>query len=83
MPVVVNKEITFREAGIPVNMQAGSDAATLLHAQSAVDYTEYPGGGVLYMDLPVTKGPLGDALFVSVIQNFLPKWRKYYGLQCH
>lgn len=57
--------------GNPSEYAGGIDAATLLHAQSAVDYTEYPGGGVLYMDLPVTKGPLGDALFVSVIQNFL------------
>jgi len=57
--------------GNPSEHAGGIDAATLLYAQNVVDYTDYPGGGVLYMDLPVTKGQLGRDLFVSVIRGFV------------
>lgn len=47
------------------------DAATLLHSQKSLDYTDYPGGAVLYMDLPLTKTDLPSEVYSSLIFGFL------------
>jgi formate C-acetyltransferase len=60
--------------GINPSELAGSiDAATLLSSQENIDYTEYPGGGVLYMDIPVAKAKIGTGIFCSIIEEFLDK----------
>lgn len=55
----------------PSESTAGIDAATLVHVQQSMDYTQYPGGAVLYMDLPITKAHLDNAIYRDVILYFL------------
>lgn len=47
------------------------DVATLLDAQRYLDYTNYPGGCVTYMDLPLMKTQPQYTMYASVIQQFL------------
>ena len=57
----------------PTELVDTIDAATLLASQKTIDYTDYPGGGVLYMDIPVAKAKIGNAIFSSIIMDFLDK----------
>lgn len=47
------------------------EMATLLDALRYLDYTDYPGGGVMYMDLPIMRGDPQGSLFSSVIRAFV------------
>lgn len=44
--------------------------ATLLHSLKGLDYTEFPGGAVTYMDIPLTYSTPKPELFASVIRVF-------------
>lgn len=44
--------------------------ATLLDALKRLDYTEFPGGAVTYMDIPVVKDTMQPQIFASVIRAF-------------
>lgn len=46
------------------------DTATLLHAIKESDFTEFPGGAVTYMDIPVTHKSIGPKLFAGIIRSF-------------
>ncbi len=47
------------------------DAATLLYSQKGLDYTNYPGGAILYMDLPLTKVKLQSDAYSGILYVFL------------
>lgn len=47
------------------------DMATLLDAVKYLDFTDYPGGGVMYMDLPVMRNDPKYSMFSSVIRTFV------------
>ena len=44
--------------------------STLLGALEELDFTDYPGGAVTYMDIPVMKGTMEPSLFAAVIRAF-------------
>ena len=57
----------------PSELSGSIDAATLLSSQKNIDYTDYPGGGVLYMDIPVAKAKISKEVFGSIIKDFIEK----------
>lgn len=46
------------------------DIATLIDSIKELDFTEFPGGAVNYMDIPVTYKDTRSELFAAVIQGF-------------
>ena len=67
-----------RLAGLPLSRginpsesTRGIDAATLTYAQKSIDYGRYPGGAVVYMDLPVTKTGVDSNIYRDVICYFM------------
>ncbi|WP_187374417.1 pyruvate formate lyase family protein [Murimonas intestini] len=55
----------------PSESTGGIDAATLTYAQKSMDYGRYPGGAVIYMDLPVTKTGVDCNIYRDVIYYFM------------
>jgi formate C-acetyltransferase len=55
----------------PSESTTGIDAATLVYTQRKMDYSKYPGGAVLYMDLPLTKGHIQSEVYKNMILYFL------------
>lgn len=54
----------------PSESTAGVDIAALLDAQRQLDYTQFPGGAVIYMDIPLTTGGIAPEVFASVMRLF-------------
>jgi formate C-acetyltransferase len=55
----------------PSESTAGIDAATLIYTQRKMDYSKYPGGAVLYIDLPLTKSHIQSEVYKNMILYFL------------
>lgn len=55
----------------PSESTAGIDAAALAFAQNSMDYTRYPGGAVVYMDLPITKNHIQNNVYADIILYFI------------
>ena len=46
------------------------DIATLLYTIKDLDFTEFPGGAVTYMDIPITYKDTETQLFANIIRSF-------------
>ena len=55
----------------PSEATQGIDIATLLHSMKSIDFTDYPGAGVSYMEMPVGKTQQEQGVFEEILRAFV------------